>query len=311
MNYLYRQVYFMVCVFSLCFCHGIINLYYVVFKGTSMYMTENIPDNTPRISRNQNIRFIAQCLFLYAACFLLYYGTSTGQDIHDVSLATRQLIPPMLLFYVVQQISGKTLLSRLWLTQFLTGMSWALTTPLLMYLQREGAPRLDPMADILFGCYAALFLMSAQQLTAGRRHCRLFQSCTTILSQLLMFIPLCQVIHFSLYGTCITEQAIFALRTESLGAYVQQVCTDLGWPMVVGIVVFYYFLGYFIFKFNAKIFISLPTLKRNASVLIFFLTFVILAVYLPKNLIPQTYFFRAWHQTTKVMEQQIPDGMDK
>ena len=72
-----------------------------------MYMTENIPDNTPRTSRNQNIRFIAQCLLLYAACFLLYYGTSTGQDIHDVSLATRQLIPPMLLFYVVQQIRAR------------------------------------------------------------------------------------------------------------------------------------------------------------------------------------------------------------
>lgn len=276
-----------------------------------MHMTENIPENTSHTSRNRNIRFIAQCLLLYASCFLLYYGTSTGQDVSDVSLAMRQLIPPTLLFYVVQQISGKTLLSRLWLTQFFTGMSWALTTPLLMYFQHEGTPKLDPMADILFGCYAALFLMSAQQLTAGRRHCRLFQSCTTILSQLLMLIPLCQVIHFFLYGTCITEQTIFTLRTEPLGMYVQQVCTSLGWPMVMGIVVFYYFLGYFIFKFNARIFISLPTLKRNASVLIFFLTFVILAVYLPKNLIHQTYFFRAWHQTTKVMEQRMPAGENR
>ncbi len=134
-----------------------------------MHMTGNIPENTSHTSRNRNIRFIAQCLLLYASCFVLYYGTSTGQDVSDVSLAMRQLIPPTLLFYVVQQISGKTLLSRLWLTQFLTGMSWALTTPLLMYFQHEGTPKLDPMADILFGCYAALFLMSAQQLTAGRR----------------------------------------------------------------------------------------------------------------------------------------------
>ena len=56
-----------------------------------MHMTENIPENTSHTSRNRNIRFIAQCLLLYASCFLLYYGTSTGQDVSDVSLAMRQL----------------------------------------------------------------------------------------------------------------------------------------------------------------------------------------------------------------------------
>lgn len=261
-------------------------------------------DNSPTL-RNRNIRFIAQCLLLYAVCYLIYFCTSTGQDVHDLSLATRQLIPPTLLFYVVQRVSGKPLLSRLWLTQFLTGMSWALTTPLLMYLQAgQTDQKLDPMADILFGCYAALFLMAAQQLTAGRKHCRLFQSCTTILSQFLMLIPLCQVVHFALYGICFSDTAIVTLRTQPLATCIANVANDMGLiPMAIVAIAFYFF-GYFIFKFNAKIFAALPTLKSHASVLIFFLTFVILAFYLPNTLIHQTYFFRSWHRTSVELHQK-------
>ena len=75
-------------------------------------------------------------------------------------------------------------------------------------------------------------------------------------------------------------------------------------PLLI-VAIIYYFIGYFIFKFNAKIFISLPTLKSHASVLIFFLTFVILAVYLPNTLIRQTYFFEAWHNVS--IEEKLPD----
>ena len=100
--------------------------------------------------KNKNFRFVLQCLFLYGACYLLYYCTSIGLDSADLRLASRQLLPPMLIFYVVQRVSGKTLLSRLWLTQFLTGMSWVITTPLLMYIQVGAtATKLESMADML------------------------------------------------------------------------------------------------------------------------------------------------------------------
>ena len=266
----------------------------------------NVLETISSILHNKNTRFIAQCILLYGACYLLYYCTSVGQDAKDMGLASRQLIPPMLIFYVVQRVSGKTLLSWLWLTQFLTGMSWAMTTPILMYLQAGStATSLSPMADILFGCYAALFLMSAQQLTAGRKHCRLFQSCTTILSMLLMFIPLCQVLHFLLYGQCITEMTILLFRTQAFLPHLMSTIQDIGIVPLLIVAIIYYFIGYFIFKFNAKIFISLPTLKSHASVLIFFLTFVILAVYLPNTIIRQTYFFEAWHNVS--IEEKLPD----
>lgn len=249
--------------------------------------------------KNRNFRFVLQCLCLYGACYLLYYCTSIGLDSADLRLASRQLIPPMLIFYVVQRVSGKTLLSRLWLTQFLTGMTWVMTTPILMYLQVGAtATKLESMADILFGCYAALFLMSAQQLTAGRKHCLLFQSCTTILSLILMCIPLFEVVHFMTYGTCITKDTLLLVRTEPLAAYIDFFRYDLG-LMTTGIIALLYAaLGTAIFKFNAHVFRSLPTLKSHSSVVIFFLTFSILAVYLPDNLIKQTYFFTSWHQSS-------------
>lgn len=249
--------------------------------------------------KNKNFRFVLQCLFLYGACYPLYYCTSIGLDSADLRLASRQLLPPMLIFYVVQRVSGKTLLSRLWLTQFLTGMSWVITTPLLMYIQVGAtATKLESMADILFGCYAALFLMSAQQLTAGRKHCLLFQSCTTILSLILMCIPLCEVVHFLTYGTCITKATLLSIRTEPFTAYIEFFRNTLGAMTTAFIALFYFALGTAIFKFNAHVFRSLPTLKSHASVVIFFLTFSILAVYLPNTLIKQTYFFTAWHRAS-------------
>ena len=84
----------------------------------------NVLETISSILHNKNTRFIAQCILLYGACYLLYYCTSVGQDAKDMGLASRQLIPPMLIFYVVQRVSGKTLLSWLWLTQFLTGMGY-------------------------------------------------------------------------------------------------------------------------------------------------------------------------------------------
>lgn len=138
---------------------------------------------------------VVGALLTYASCLAIYFGCNRGMSRSARGQQTRRFAAASLIAWVaVAWLSARPSVPLL--VAWLTGLSWALTYPLLYHLtNRKSSPDYENYGEISCGVYFFALLAAVVLLGGGWL--------AALLEWALLLVNLSQVVYFRLYGTCI------------------------------------------------------------------------------------------------------------
>lgn len=162
-------------------------------------------------------------IIIYIGSFVYYLNVSHGLGHKAEYLQLRRFFPCAILTVLPVCISNIHPTSPIFITSFITGLSWIITYPLFYYLTyKKISSDFGFHLDIVFGLYIISWL------TALKIFVITFNFSTTIaifilanIEFILFLIPLIQWIYYFLYHSCITEDGMSMIQTTNYNEIIE------------------------------------------------------------------------------------------
>jgi len=177
-------------------------------------------------------RYLVPAVLLSLAGLLVaMFSAEVPESVFTITKFVPFLLTGLLLQFALQ----RSLFSKPGLVSLLLSIPHILTVPLLFWYAGVVDEIVRPRRDILFGLYLLLTLFSG--IVIGRRkNSRLLLASTLSVGGILLFLPLAELVHFVLYGSIVTEGAVYAMLATDVQEAAEYIGSYVGYPAAVAIV---------------------------------------------------------------------------
>lgn len=168
-------------------------------------------------------KYFILMLFLYLLSYLFYRSVSHGLGHKAEYLQMRRFLPCAILAVLPIYLSNVSLSSPLFLTSFVTGLSWIITYPLFYFFTyRKNSSDFGFHFDIVFGLYIIAWLTSLKILVITFNLLPfIFLPFITTLEFLIFLIPIAQWIYYYLYHSCVTEDGMIMIQETNYNEIIE------------------------------------------------------------------------------------------
>lgn len=247
-----------------------------------------------RFFKNPLVAALLTGLAAYIILFFIYEPITQGLDVQDVTVLA---VPTVLGLFLFQYFMGTSVLHRPFIAHGITGISWALTFPLLFHWSYTNPFYFYEFSnDFLFGLLLFMGLTAFQYLlTLPQRFTRAIAACFALLQSVLMIIPLGQIGYFLSVRHCITPASMMALymtnKEESIGFLKNMI----GYTGLVGLILFFIALTWFFYWCNRSMTtITDANTTRPLRLVVLITAVAAFLAYVPFFLFPQTCIIANW-----------------
>lgn len=168
-------------------------------------------------------KYFILMLSLYLLPYLFYRSVSHGLGHKAEYLQLRRFLPCAILAVLPAYLANISLFSPIFITSFVTGLSWIITYPLFYFFTyRKNSSDFGFHFDIVFGLYIIAWLTSLKILVITFNLLPfIFLPFITTLEFLIFLIPVAQWIYYYLYHSCVTEDGMIMIQETNYNEIVE------------------------------------------------------------------------------------------
>lgn len=249
------------------------------------------------------IIYLIESLVLFIFLHYLYEPITLGFNIYNELVLGGSILIGLTIY---QYFSGPDLLSRCNIAHGLTGLSWALTYPLLFsYSYTKPFYFYEFYSDFLFGLTIFMVLFLSQYLlTKHLKHLKIIAALFTIFDLLLLAFPLAQIAYFIHVKHCVSPQTLMALYMSNPSESYEYVRNGIGNSGIVLVIIALLIVATIMYKFNKRVYPSVEEYPpSNTKHLVQTLSLLPLIIYSLIFLFPQTNIIKDWKEVDSYMKE--------
>lgn len=247
--------------------------------------------------------YFIESLVLFLFLYNIYEPITLGFNIYNDLLLGSTILIGVTAF---QYFSGPDLLSRCNIPHGLTGLSWALTYPLLFsYSYTKPFYFYEFYADYLFGLTIFMTLFLGQFLAIKHlKHLKTITAIFTLFDLLLLAIPLSQIGYYLHIKHCVSPQTLMALYMSSPSESYEYVRNGVGNSGIFIAILAIAFVGFIFYKLNKRVYKNIKEYPpTNTKLIIQTFSFIALFFYSIFFLLPQVNIIKDWMGVDAYMKE--------